>query len=126
MIILQSILTSCPSYRVVLYSVILPDLSQASLILSRNCARPDNTILQAASEAVCLIVNTHHFIFGHSEAASLGTWNWFLRVVLALLEVVGEAVQLDHHRAAIQLIVTPVRIQNIAWEKERKIHSPNF
>ena len=58
MIILQSILTSCPSYRVVLYSVILPDLSQASLILSRNCARPDNTILQAASEAVCLIVTT--------------------------------------------------------------------
>ena len=74
-------------------------------------------------------VNTpHHFIFGHSEAASLGTWNWFLRVVLALLEVVGEAVQLDHHRAAIQLIVTPVggTIQNIVWKKGRKIYSPNF
>ena len=50
---------------------------------------------------------SHHFIFRHGEAAALGAWNWLLGVVFALLEVVGERVQLDHHRAAVQLIVTP-------------------
>ena len=54
--------------------------------------------------------STDHFIFRHSEAASLGTWNWFLWVVLALLEVVREAVQLHHGGAAVQLIVAPGEI----------------
>ena len=53
------------------------------------------------------VSHTHHFIFRHGEAAALGAGNWLLGVVFALLEVVGERVQLDHHRAAVQLIVTP-------------------
>lgn len=87
--------------------MILPDLSQAFSILSHNCARPDNIINDDLHARQC--DNTYHFIFRHSEAASLGTWNWLFGVVLALLEVVGEAVQLDHDGAAVQLIVAPVR-----------------
>ena len=88
--------------------MILPGLSQAFSILSHNCARPDNITINDDLHAR-LCDNTYHFIFRHSEAASLGTWNWLFRVVLALLEVVGEAVKLDHGGTAVQLIVAPVR-----------------
>ena len=52
-------------------------------------------------------MQSYHFIFRHSESTSLATWYRFLRVVFTLLQVHGKNIQLDHHCAAIQLIVTP-------------------
>ena len=49
---------------------------------------------------------SHHLVFRHSETTSLGAGNWFLGIVFTLLEVDRQHVQLDHHIAAVQLIVT--------------------
>ena len=46
------------------------------------------------------------FIFGNDKSTALLTVNGFLGVVLALLDVVGQQVKLDHCRAAVAGVVT--------------------
>ena len=104
-----ALLTSCPSCPVVLCRWSRPGPAPAAAAPARSCAPPEGGQWSVVTDHWSQMSSSgfYHFIFRHSEAAALGAGNWLLGVVFALLEVVGERVQLDHHRAAVQLIVTP-------------------